>query len=862
MKQVKYLIKGIVQGVGFRPFCARVARELSINGYVKNTSSGVELLLEGREDSIKRFIDEITDNPPSAAVITHISLEWEKSSSPFFSGFSIEESVREEKQKVFIPSDIALCADCLSEMRDPSNRRYRYPFINCTLCGPRYSIIEGLPYDRAETSMRNFKMCAECASEYHDPMNRRYHAQPNACPVCGPHLWARSFSGEITHEDPIAEIKSRLCSGEIVGIKGIGGFHIACIVNDDVIQKLRTRKKRPYKPFAVMIHDIDIARRFLNISTDEEALLSSPQSPIVVCGKRNNAFFPAAQLAPQQSSIGVMLPYTPLHHLIMEDFDMLVMTSANISESPIISRNEDAEEALGETGIVDALLLHDRDISMAIDDSVLFLKDRGEGRGARGEKKIKENTKDCWHTTKAIKRQKNKKTLDCRAAKRRGSQRRGLGAFRSQWQGARGEECTKDNPLNIEHCALTIKNDAPRKDAEVWRSQKDAALTCHVFIRRARGFVPNPIRLQVSAPPILAAGADIKAAFSLSQDEIVFPGQYIGDLRQVRTAEYYVRALKHFVELYSIKPVIFARDLHPDYYSTRIAHEFLLKNDFNIERIIPVQHHIAHFASVLLEHSISEPAIGVIFDGLGWGFDGGIWGGEIFVGTICKQYRAGHLLPCKMLGGDKATEEPWRYALSLLVSTVGEGEAEIFAENNWAYAKGKVANILKGIINSPVSTSCGRLFDGVAALLSICISSDYEGHAAMALEGVIEETNEIDALRFDLINEGGKIIIDWRPVIKGILLKLGKSQTQSEIAAAFHVGLAIAVAETCRIISNETGISIVALSGGVWQNKVLLNRTIELLTEFGLIPLLNTKLSPNDENISLGQTAFAASSML
>ena len=757
MKQVKYLIKGIVQGVGFRPFCARIARELSINGYVKNTSSGVELLLEGREDSIKEFINEIYENPPSAAVITHISLEWEKSSSPFYSCFSIEESVREEKQRVFIPSDIALCEDCLAEMRDPSNRRYRYPFINCTLCGPRYSIIEGLPYDRAKTTMRNFKMCPECASEYHDPVNRRYHAQPNACPVCGPHLWARSFSGEITHEDPIPEIKSRLCSGEIVGIKGIGGFHIACIVNDDVIQKLRTRKNRPYKPFAVMIRDIDISRRFLNISADEEALLTSPQSPIVVCGKRNNVSFPAPQAAPQQSSIGVMLPYTPLHHLIMEDFDMLVMTSANISESPIISRNEDAENALGETGIVDALLLHDRDISMAIDDSVLFSK---------------------------------------------------------------------------------------------------------IFIRRARGFVPNPIRLQVSAPPILAAGADIKAAFSLSQDEIVFPGQYIGDLRQARTAEYYVRALKHFVELYSIKPVIFAHDLHPDYYSTRIAHEFLSKNGFNIEREIPVQHHIAHFASVLLEHSISEPAIGVIFDGLGWGFDGGIWGGEIFVGTISKQYRAGHLLPCKMLGGDKATEEPWRYALSLLVSTVGEGEAEIFAENNWAYAKGKVANILKGLINSPVSTSCGRLFDGVSALLSICVSSEYEGHAAMALEGAVTEIGGIDALHFNLIKEGGKIIIDWRPVISEILRRLDKSREKSEIAAAFHTGLAIAVAETCRIISNETGISIVALSGGVWQNKVLLNSTIELLTEFGLIPLLNTKLSPNDENISLGQTAFVASSML
>ena len=760
MKQAKFLIKGIVQGVGFRPFCARMAQRMSLNGYVKNTSSGVELLVEGKDDLIEEFINEITENPPSAAVITQISKEWEKSVSPIYSCFSIEDSVREEKQQVYIPSDIALCKDCLAEMRDPNNRRYRYPFINCTLCGPRYSIIEALPYDRVKTTMSKFKMCPECEAEYHDPSDRRYHAQPNACPACGPNLWARSFNGGIKYEDPITEIRSRLNSGEIIGIKGIGGFHIACIVDDEIINKLRMRKRRLYKPFALMVRDIDTARKFLDLTAEDEKLLASPQSPIVVCRIVNTSTAISSQVAPQLNSIGVMLPYTPLHHLIMEDFDMLVMTSANISESPIISRNEDAETELGENGIVDALLLHDRDIAMAIDDSVISKK---------------------------------------------------------------------------------------------------------VYIRRARGFVPNPIRLQVSAPPILAAGADIKAAFSFSQDETVFPGQYIGNLSQVRTAEYYARALRHFAKLYSIKPDIFAYDMHPDYYSTRIAREFLTNNGFKTVKSIAVQHHIAHFASVLLEHSISEPAIGVIFDGLGYGIGGGVWGGELFTGTISKQDRVGHLLPCRMPGGDKATEESWRYALSLLVSTVGESEAEYFAEANWSFLsskdKSKVANVLKGFVNSPVSTSCGRLFDGVAALLSICVSSDYEGHAAMALEGAAVEAEGIRALKFDLIKENGRITIDWRPAIKEIFEKFckGKPHEQAEIAAAFHMGLAAVTAEACKEIMNDTGISIAVLSGGVWQNKILLNNTVKLLIEFGLTPLLNKNLSPNDENISVGQIAVAAS---
>jgi hydrogenase maturation protein HypF len=773
---VKYIVKGIVQGVGFRPYCARTAERFSLNGYVKNTSSGVELLVEGKEDLIEEFINEIANNPPSAAVITQISKEWEKSASPVFSCFSIEESQREEKQQVFIPSDIAICKECLAEMFDINNRRYRYPFINCTLCGPRYSIIENLPYDRAETTMKKFKMCPECDAEYQNPGNRRFHAQPNACAVCGPRLWVRSFKGIVRHDDPITEIKSRLCSGEIIGIKGIGGFHIACIVDVDVIKRLRVRKNRLYKPFAIMVRNTDTAKKVVDLDPAEEKLLLAPQSPIVVC-KSNSPI--SSQVAPQQNSIGLMLPYTPIHHLIMEDFEMLVMTSANISESPIISRNEDAELELGERGIVDALLLHDRDISMAIDDSVLF------------------------------------------------------------------RPCT-----NILFSSAEKNHEYTLPDIN------------QIYIRRARGFVPNPIRLQASSPPILAAGADIKSAFSLCQDEIVFPGQYIGDLRQVRTAEYYVRALKHFTKLYSLKPRIFAHDMHPDYYSTRIAHEFLVKNGFNIESKVAVQHHIAHFASVLLEHSISQPAIGVIFDGIGYGTDGSIWGGELFVGTITEQKRVGHLLPAKMPGADKATEEPWRYALSLLVSTVGEEEAIQFAESNWVFPKNKATGVLKGLINSPISTSCGRLFDGVAALLSICTTSDYEGHAAMALEGAIVETSKTNAVRFELIKEDDKIIIDWRLAIKEILMRLSQYHVLSEIAWSFHLGLAVAVAEACKSIKDETGISIVALSGGVWQNKTLLNNTIKLLLEFGLKPLLNKNLSPNDENISVGQTAVAASSML
>lgn len=771
MNQKKLLVKGVVQGVGFRPFCAKTALRLSLNGSVKNTSAGVEIILEGAESAIDEFISELWENPPSAAVVSEVKVCWEKDSSPNFSCFTIEESRRDEKQQVFIPADIALCDECLAEMRDKNNRRYRYPFINCTLCGPRYSIINGLPYDRPKTTMRKFPMCPSCEKEYHDPSDRRFHAQPNACPVCGPNLWVHPVD---ENADPISAIVSRLNRGDIVAVKGIGGFHIACLADDSVIRELRRRKARPHKPFALMMRDAETARKYLDISHNEEKLLMSPQSPIVLLSIKTinvdnncdiNKIFSAA--VPQQKSIGVMLPYTPIHHLIMENFEMLVMTSANISESPIIYDNDDS----GLLGVADAVLMHDRDIDISIDDSVIVLP-FATGTGGERDKKL--------------------------------------------------------------------------------------------FLRRARGFVPNPISFSGASVPILGAGADIKSAFAISQDSSIFPSQYLGDLRSLRTAEYYRRALRHFSKLYSITPEVLVHDAHPDYFSTKLGKEFA--DEFGIKKVIPVQHHAAHFAAALLDSGLSGPAIGVIFDGIGYGDDGNVWGGEfLFSDGTAKIERIGTLFPCLMPGGDKASEQPWRYALSMLYSAVGADAAKDFAASNWARVpRDKVDSVLKSISVSqnkkkfggtfPLSSSCGRLFDGISALLSICIESSFEGHAAMALEGAASDSGPLTFEIFD----GELPMLDWRHAVREIVRKRQNGEDVRKIAGAFHSGFARAIIEMCRLLSSEKGILRVALSGGVWQNQMLLNKTFYLLNTNGFETFLHGRLSPNDENIAVGQIAIAS----
>jgi hydrogenase maturation protein HypF len=781
MQRAELLVTGIVQGVGFRPFCARTARALGLRGTARNTPDGVEIVLEGEKGVIDEYLRLLWEEAPSAAVVTGVQVRRAplgppSPDRPAFSDFSIAASVRSDAKdrRVLIPADLAVCEDCLAEMRDPRNRRYRYPFINCTNCGPRYTIIRALPYDRPLTTMADFPMCPDCGREYRDPADRRYHAQPNACPVCGPKIRLADPAGRTLceEEDALEALVSALAAGQIAAVKGIGGFHIACLPENGPLRELRARKHRPDKPFALMVRDIDAARRLADVSPEAERLLSGVQRPIVLCPSRTGP----SLANPGQGRLGLMLPYTPLHHLIMEHFEALVMTSANLSDEPIVSTEEEAFSAL--SSVVDVLLCHDRAIHTAIDDSVL------------------------------------------------------------------------------------IPGSPP------------------VFLRRARGCVPNPMSLPAAdgVPDILAAGAQLKSTYTLTKGSVLFPGQYLGDLGQLGTAAYYKKSLAHFIALYGVEPKILAFDTHPGYPAAGLAREFAAD-----AAPCPVQHHHAHLASVLLDNNSFEPVIGAIFDGTGYGEDGTIWGGEFLVGDAAAVRRMGSLRPFRLPGGENAIREPWRCALALLDEALEPGEGKAERLNAAARAlRPASALAAEGAINAalraaPVTTSCGRLFDGFSALLGLCSAASYDGQAAMALESAagIEGAEEWEgsqrvipgSLPFGV--EDGEIIrLDWRGAVRAVLEAgllaaaaggpaLPESPARA-LAGAFHRGLARAVAEICSLLRDRTGIERVALSGGVWQNATLLDLTGRELASRGFAVLTHRSLSPNDEGVSAGQAVVAA----
>jgi hydrogenase maturation protein HypF len=755
-----------VQGVGFRPFCARAAKALGLCGTARNTPDGVEIVLEGEESSIDEYLRTLREEPPPAAAVAGVRVVRRAAPNPpAFSDFSILTSVRSADahsvagsrsaggRRVLIPSDLVVCEDCLAEMRDPRNRRYRYPFINCTNCGPRYTIIRAIPYDRPSTTMADFPMCPDCEREYRDPSDRRYHAQPNACPVCGPRIRLADPAGRTLceGEEALAALVSALAAGKIAAVKGIGGFHIACLPEDAPLRELRDRKRRPDKPFALMARDIAAARRLADVSPEAERLLSGVQRPIVLCPARSGGISSLAN--PGQDRLGLMLPYTPLHHLILESFEALVMTSANLSDEPIVSAEAEAFSAL--SGVADVLLCHDRAIHTAIDDSVLI--------------------------------------------------------------------------------------PGPRP----------------IFLRRARGYTPNPMSLPAEGgvPDILAAGAQLKSAYALTKGEILFPGQYLGDLGQLGTAAYYKKSLAHFLGLYGIEPGILAIDKHPGYAAGGLAREFAAD-----AALCPVQHHHAHLASVLLDNGSFEPVIGAIFDGTGYGEDGTIWGGEFLAGDIGGVRRMGSLLPFRLPGGENAIREPWRCGLALLYEAFGpgEGSAEVLARARalWPDFGARVGPVLSGMRYSPVTTSCGRLFDGFSALLGLCAAATYDGQAAAALESAARAEGGIvssGALPFGVGEEGGFVRVDWRGAVRAIFGGAGAMG-----AGGFHLGLARAVAEVCVLLRERTGIGRVALSGGVWQNALLLDLTDGELSSRGFAVLTHRSVSPNDEGVSVGQAAVAA----
>ncbi|MBQ5977660.1 MAG: carbamoyltransferase HypF [Oscillospiraceae bacterium] len=736
MERAKVNIHGIVQGVGFRPFIHKLVREYRLSGFIKNTSSGVELELEGEREELSRFVADIPARAPKLALIERV----ETSYSPelkHFQGFEIRKSRTEELRNTLISPDIGICDDCRRELLDPADRRYRYPFINCTNCGPRFTIIKDLPYDRARTSMSGFPMCPDCDREYHDIEDRRYHAQPDCCPVCGPRVFYLDAEGKEVPGDAIELARAALKEGKIIAVKGLGGMHLACRCDDPAIARtLRRRKQRDEKPFAVMCRDTACARKLCFVSEEEAKVLESFHKPIVLLRKRA----PGLEHLSENGYLGVMLPYTPLHILLLgTDIDALVMTSANLSDTPIMFKNDEALEKL--RGIADGFLLHDREIQTRCDDSL------------------------CWV----------------------------LG----------GKE---------------------------------------YFARRSRGYVPFPLQMGRALRPILACGAEQKASFSLSRESSVFSSQHIGDLKNIETYEHYASQIRHFERLFDIRPALLVCDKHPDYLSTAYALE---RGEAEGIPVLPVQHHHAHMAACMADNGLTRPVIGLVWDGTGYGDNGTTWGGECLTGDFRGYERFGSIRPIPLIGGDRATKELDRVAFALLKESGLDTSAIPGAA---LYEK-----MLAGGLNCPESSGMGRLFDGVAALLGIKSLASYEGQGAVLLEAAAAETEG----EYPIVLTGEPLRFDWRPMIRAIAAERDALVPTAEIAGRFHNTLIAMAVRLCLAAREKTKICDVALSGGTFQNMILMHKLPAALEKEGFRVWRHQRVSANDEGLSLGQLMIA-----
>jgi hydrogenase maturation protein HypF len=747
-------INGIVQGVGFRPFIYNLAQNSRLTGWVRNSSSGVDIEVTGTQPDLDAFISAIqTDAPPLAQID---SIETQVLTLQDFSSFQIIHSQDQPTDFIPVSPDMAVCGDCQAEMFDPNDRRFRYPFINCTNCGPRFSIIEDIPYDRPKTTMAVFEMCSACQAEYDHPLNRRFHAQPIACPECGPHIWLETPAGNrvMERETALQSARVLLADGKILAIKGLGGFHLACdATNQAAVARLRARKQRPAKPFALMAFDLKTIRSYANVSPSAEALLTSPQSPIVLMPLIPGTDITAG-VAPGNHKLGLMLPYTPLHLLLMEPADgfppVLVMTSGNLAEEPVIHQDEQAREKL--SGIADAFLMHNRPIHRRIDDSVFT-------------------------------------TVD-------------------------------DRPYPI---------------------------------RRARGFAPSPIRVPQLLPQILATGPQMKNTFCLTRDHYAFVSHYIGEMENWETFQDYQRAIMDYEDLFRIQPEACGYDLHPDYVATVYGQQRSLQENLPP---FPVQHHHAHLASCALEHGL-DPLVkvaGLIFDGTGYGPDGTIWGGEVLVGNSVEFERVFLLKPIPLPGGDLSIQKPARMALSALWAYQIPWKAELAPVQALSEQERAIlSNQLEKQINTPLTSSMGRLFDAVSALIGVCTEITYEAQAAIELEA-LAEADEWGYYPWRL--DGTQI--NLQSLLEAILADLSHGETQAVIAARFHntiAHLSLAIAEQIR---EKYGIQQIVLSGGVWQNTFLLGRTLPMLKKAGLQPLVHHLMPPNDECIALGQAIITA----
>ncbi len=740
--------------MGFRPFVFRLAVRHGLTGEVANTSAGVSVRLEGLSGQIESFCADIVRKKPRLAHISEIA-EYPETVKGF-DRFSIAESKTERGSSTLISPDVSICDNCLREMSDPDDRRYRYPFINCTDCGPRYSIISDIPYDRPDTTMRHFKMCGQCQAEYNDPGNRRFHAQPNACGICGPHVTLCDNARKaIQTDNPVERAAELLKQGYILAIKGLGGFHLAADAeNHEAVVRLRQRKHREEKPFALMSHSIAHICRYARIRPAEESLLSSHQRPIVLLRKKEPNPVSDA-VSPRNRYFGVMLPYTPLHYLIFagSPFTALVMTSGNLSEEPIASDNEEAFDRL--SGIADYFLIHNRDIFARSDDSIV-----------------------------------------------------------------RNEESETRNVLR--------------------------------FVRRSRGYVPMPVFLRKEIPQILACGAEMKNTVCLTKGNQAFLSQHIGDLENYSTYSFYRETISHISRILDIQPRVIAHDLHPDYLSTRYAQE---QQDM---RQIPVQHHHAHIVSCMAENQAEGPVIGLAFDGTGYGTDGNLWGGEMLLAETEQFTRIAHLSYIPMPGGAAAIKEPWRMAVSYLYSTFGEEiwnlDLPVLREKHEKKIKILIEMIQKKI-NSPLTSSMGRLFDGIAGIMGIRSHASFEGQAAMELEMLACENA---ASFYDYEHISGDIRrIPFQPIIRGVTEDMKKGIPLPEISAKFHNTLIGLFSELCEIAGKETGVKQAALSGGVFQNPILSKGLTQALEQKGFQVFTHTRVPANDGGISLGQALIA-----
>ena len=743
-------VKGIVQGVGFRPFVYQTAIGFGLAGWVLNDSDGVIIEVEGEEAQLASFACILRTEPPPLASVTSIRVDEIPATGE--QGFVIRQSQRHRHRSAEISPDTYVCADCLSELLDPADRRYRYPFINCTSCGPRYTLVTDVPYDRGCTTMAGFIMCPACQREYDDPTSRRFHAQPNACPDCGPQVILRDAAGQsVNTSDPVREAVSLLRQGCILAVKGIGGYHLAADpCHDKTLRRLRRRKGRDEKPFALMVADVKTAQRLVVMDEAGRRLLESTERPIVLLPQRAGHGL-SSQVAPHNRYFGLMLPYTPLHYLLLGDpFTALVMTSANFSEEPIVFRDDDARESLRD--LADYTLEHNRPIHIRTDDSIARIL------GGRG-----------------------------------------------------------------------------------------------LLLRRSRGFVPRAVRLHCDTEPVLAVGAELKNTLCLTRGSQAYLSQHIGDLKSPEVFRSFLQTYDHFRHVLGVDPAIVAHDLHPDYQSTAFAQKLQGK------MLVGVQHHHAHLASCLAENCFEGEAIGVVFDGAGYGEDGHVWGGEFLLGDCRDFRRAGHLAYLPMPGGDAATREPLRMGLSALFHAFGSGLTRHPLVDSLPPSERQFyLQMMERRLNTPLTSSCGRLFDAVAALAGLRYQVNYEGQAALELEMAIPDHPGEEAYAFVLERGGDELIVNPAEVFRAVVDDSRQGVDAGRISLRFHNGLARMILETCQVLRQKNGLQTVALSGGVFQNRYLTEKTRSLLQADGFCVLLHSLVPPNDGGISLGQAVVAA----